>query len=48
MFPVASSLDFAVHWNDTAFGTTPHDDVAARLANFDKSQPFKRPAYRGA
>jgi hypothetical protein len=43
----SANLDFAVHRNDTAFGTTPHDDVATGLANLHKPQPFKRPYYLG-
>jgi hypothetical protein len=39
----SADLDFAVHRNDTAFGATPHDDMATGLANFRKPQSFKRP-----
>jgi hypothetical protein len=43
----STDLDFTVHRNDTAFGATPHDDMATGLANFRKPQSFKCPNCRG-
>ena len=37
-----SNLDFAMQRNDAAFGTSPHDDVAAGLTNLHETQTFKR------
>ena len=41
-------FDFAVHGDDTAFGTTAHDDVASGLAKLLETQALQRPYYGSA
>ena len=36
-----TNLDLAVHGHDTAFGTAPHDDMAARLTEPLETEAFK-------